>query len=189
MGTPITSKCTEETAFTICVIASAALSQKEKSTMIMQQLNVTTSDDEFAHIVRLAPLVSIDLIIRDNEQKVLVALRTNEPAKGAYFVPGGCIRKNETIESAFLRILEKETGCRAHFADARFLGVFQHFYPTNRYELSGYGTHYVVLAYEMRFAGRPMITLDGQHSGYRWMNEVELKTALDVHDNTKAYFC
>ena len=40
------------------------------------------TDDEFAEIVRLAPLVSIDLIIRDKEQKVLVALRTNEPAKG-----------------------------------------------------------------------------------------------------------
>jgi colanic acid biosynthesis protein WcaH len=66
------------------------------------------SDDEFAHIVRLAPLVSIDLIIRDDEQNVLVALRTNEPAKGVYFVPGGCIRKNETIENAFARILKKK---------------------------------------------------------------------------------
>jgi hypothetical protein len=55
-------------------------------------------EDEFAHVVRLAPLVSIDLVIRDNEQKVLVALRTNEPAKGVYFVPGGCILKNEAIE-------------------------------------------------------------------------------------------
>jgi hypothetical protein len=35
---------------------------------------------EFAHVVRLAPLVSIDLIIRNKEQKAFVALRTNEPA-------------------------------------------------------------------------------------------------------------
>src|SRR5260370_15583156 len=88
----------------------------------------TPSGDEFAHIVRLAPLVSIDLIIRDDKQNVLVALRTNEPAKGVYFVPGGCIRKDETIENAFVRILENETGCRASLTDAQFLGVFQHFY-------------------------------------------------------------
>lgn len=55
-----------------------------------------SDDDEFAHIVRLAPLVSIDLIIRAAKQNVLVALRTNEPARGVYFVPGGRIRKDET---------------------------------------------------------------------------------------------
>jgi colanic acid biosynthesis protein WcaH len=145
-------------------------------------------DDEFAHIVRLAPLVSIDLIIRDGEQNVLVALRTNEPAKGLYFVPGGCIRKDETIENAFARILANETGCRASFADARFTGVFQHFYPTNRHGSAGYGTHYIVLAQEVRFDGRPTIVLDDQHSVYRWMSEVELRASTDVHENTKAYF-
>ena len=84
----------------------------------------TLTENEFEQIVRLAPLVSIDLIIRDANEKVLVALRTNEPAKGTYFVPGGCIRKNETIENAFLRILKNETGCQATFADARLLGIF-----------------------------------------------------------------
>jgi hypothetical protein len=49
------------------------------------------SDEDFAHIVGLVPLVSIDLIIRDANGNVLVALRTNEPAKGVYFVPGGRI--------------------------------------------------------------------------------------------------
>jgi hypothetical protein len=65
--------------------------QRRGSTMT----STVPNDDEFAHIVRLAPLVSIDLIIRDDEQNVLVALRTNEPAKGVYFVPGGCIRKTK----------------------------------------------------------------------------------------------
>jgi colanic acid biosynthesis protein WcaH len=67
--------------------------------------------------------------------------------------------------------------------------VFQHFYPTNRHGLDDYGTHYIVLAHEVRFDRRPTIVLDDQHSTHRWMNEVDLKTAIDVHDNTKAYFC
>ena len=149
----------------------------------------TQSDDKFAQIVRLAPLVSVDLIIRNAKQNVFVALRTNEPAKGVYFVPGGCIRKDETIENAFARILENETGCHASFEEAQFLGVYQHFYSTNRYGLRGNGTHYVVLAYEVRFDHYPTIILDDQHSTYRWMNEDELRTAPDVHENTKAYFC
>jgi colanic acid biosynthesis protein WcaH len=147
------------------------------------------SDDGYANVVRSAPLVSIDLIIRDANENVLLALRTNEPARGTYFVPGGCIRKDETIENAFVRILATETGCRASFEKARFLGVFQHFYSTNRYGSTGYGTHYIVLAYELRFDCRPTIILDTQHSVHRWMSEAELKAATDVHDNTKAYFC
>ena len=119
---------------------------------------------------------------------MLVGLRTNEPAKGFYFVPGGRIRKDETIQAAFVRILKVETGCRISFDRAQFLGVFQHFYSSNRYGLGGFGTHYVVLAYELRLDYRPTIILDGQHSEHRWMSEAELKAASDVHNNTKIFF-
>jgi hypothetical protein len=47
----------------------------------------------------------------------------------------------ETIEMAFTRIVQAETGCRAQIENARFLGVFQHFYAGNRYGEHGYGTH------------------------------------------------
>ena len=147
------------------------------------------TDDNFAQVVRLAPLVSIDLIILNPIQDVLVALRTSEPAKGFYFVPGGRIRKDETIQDAFVRILKVETGCQISFARAQFRGVFQHFYSTNRYGLGDFGTHYVVLAYELRLDCRPTIILDDQHSDCRWMSEEGLKAAADVHDNTKAFFC
>src|ERR1700738_2282456 len=100
-------------------------------------------DDDFAHIVRYAPLVSIDLIIRDLEGNVLLGLRENEPAKNTYFVPGGVIRKNETIREAFTRILNAETGLTASFDEATLVGAFEHFYKTNRFGHPDYGTHYV----------------------------------------------
>jgi colanic acid biosynthesis protein WcaH len=145
-------------------------------------------EDKFACIVRYAPLTCIDLIIRGPDNKVLVGLRTNEPAKNSYFVPGGIIRKNESIELAFARILRVETGCRASLSDARFLGVFQHFYSTNRFGAPTYGTHYVVLTYELQLNYRPEIVLDAQHSASKWMAEADLVSASDVHENTKAYF-
>jgi colanic acid biosynthesis protein WcaH len=146
------------------------------------------SEDKFACIVRYAPLPSIDLIIRDSDHRVLVGLRTNEPAKNYYFVPGGVIRKNETIELAFARILRAETGCNASLSDARFLGVFQHFYSANRFGEPSYGTHYVVLAYELQLDHCPAIVLDAQHSASKWMAAADLLSASDVHENTKAYF-
>jgi colanic acid biosynthesis protein WcaH len=146
------------------------------------------TDAQFADVVRLAPLVSIDLVIRDPDGDVLVGLRTNAPAKGFWFVPGGRIRKNETIRNAFARILQVETGTNAAFDGARFLGVFEHFYSDDRYGRATHGTHYVVLGYEVRFGSRPHIVLDAQHDLHRWMNEAELLGGADVHDYTKAYF-
>jgi len=87
-----------------------------------------------------------------------------------------------------VRILRAETGCRGDFNDARFLGAFQHFYWTNRFADPDYGTHYVVLGYELQLACRTPIVLDSQHSDFRWMDEAELISARDVHENTKAYF-
>jgi colanic acid biosynthesis protein WcaH len=144
-------------------------------------------DDDFAQIIRHAPLVSIDIIIRDDERNLFVGLRANEPARDYYFVPGGVIRKNETIGNAFKRILETETGCRAPLSDAKLFGVFEHLYETNRFGSPDYGTHYVVLAYELKLGHRPAFELDSQHSACRWMSEAEILSATTVHPNTKAY--
>jgi len=144
--------------------------------------------DQFAHVVRYAPLVSIDFIVTDSTQHVFLGLRRNEPAKGVFFVPGGVIRKDEPIGEAFGRILRAETGHEAPMSAARFLGVFEHFYPNNRFDDPGYGTHYVVLAYRLQLDRRPEIRLDDQHSEFRWMSAAELLATPNVHENTKAYF-
>jgi colanic acid biosynthesis protein WcaH len=146
------------------------------------------NDIEFAQIVRSTPLISVDLILRDPDGKVLVGLRTNEPAKGFYFVPGGIILKNETIAAAFARILHSELGCQVSFEKARFVGIFEHFYSANRFANPEFGTHYVALAYEVLLTCRPEIVLDTQHCAIRWIDEHELHEAIDVHPYTKAYF-
>lgn len=146
------------------------------------------SDEDFAFIVRNAPLVSVDLIIRDPEHRVLLGCRVNEPAKGHYFVPGGAIRKNETIQNAFAKILKAETGLHTSINEAKFIGVFEHFYDTNRFGDPEYGTYYVVLAYELSLTERPSVKLDLQHSDIRWLSDAEVLSAPDVHPNAKAYF-
>jgi colanic acid biosynthesis protein WcaH len=64
-------------------------------------------DSDIKTVIRLAPLVSIDLIIRDGANRVLLGLRNNEPAKGYFFVPGGIILKDEPLADAFTRIMKK----------------------------------------------------------------------------------
>ena len=146
------------------------------------------SNDEFAFVVRHTPLVSFDIIIRDAGGNVLVGLRTNEPAQGMYFVPGGIVRKNETLANAFARILEAEIGLKACLSEAKFIGVYEHLYETNTQGEHGYGTHYIVLAHELNLVERPQIVSDAQHVEFRWMSPFEIASSPDVHPNTQAYF-
>lgn len=107
-------------------------------------------DADFAHIVRIAPLISIDLVLHDPDRRVFVGRRTNEPAMGFVFAPGGVVRKNEKIACAFERVLAAETGLAVPRSAAQLLGVYEHFHPTNRFHDPSFDTHYVVLAYELR---------------------------------------
>jgi colanic acid biosynthesis protein WcaH len=71
------------------------------------------SHSDLNTVIRLAPLVSIDLIIRDNADRVLLGLRNNEPAKGYFFVPGGIILKDEPLPEAFARTKKRKSTIRA----------------------------------------------------------------------------
>lgn len=142
---------------------------------------------EYLEVIARAPLVSIDLIARNADGRVLVGLRRNEPAAGTWFVPGGTVRRNETLDAAFARISHAELGASYARRDARFIGVFEHFYPTNFLRAPGIGTHYIVLAHALTIARIDALP-QAQHSDYRWMSELELREHPQVHPYTRAYF-
>jgi colanic acid biosynthesis protein WcaH len=145
-------------------------------------------ETRWAAVVRDAPLVSIDLVVRDPDGAVLLGWRTNEPAKACWFVPGGVIRKGETIAAAFERITAAELGQAHALGEARLLGVHEHFYATNFREEAGYGTHYVVLAQALPLSARPSSLPTEQHAHYRWCPIDELLADDEVHAHVKRYF-
>jgi len=149
---------------------------------------------DFLAVVRHAPLVSIDLIVTDARGRALLGRRRNRPARDTWFVPGGRIRKDESLDAAFRRIVADELGIAgAERAGAVARGVFEHHYPDNFAGEPGVTTHYVVLAYawtmpdEAQGSGEAA-GMPEQHSAYRWMTPGELLGRDDVHENTKAYF-
>jgi len=150
--------------------------------------NTKLCPEEFAEIVRLAPLVSVDLIVKDRHNRVLLGMRKNRPAKNFWFVPGGRVMKNERIADAIVRIAKDELGIKAAAANAKFLGVFEHLYKENFACKKGFGTHYVVLAYEIRTSQTQLRGLDEQHSRYEWFDSSGAVNNKKVHPNTKAYF-
>ena len=144
---------------------------------------------DFLDVVRLTPLVSIDLIVTDGNRRVLLGQRRNRPAQDSWFVPGGRVKKNETLDTAFTRVVRDELGIASVQRSAsRLFGVFEHFYHDNFAGIEGVATHYVVLAYSLTLSGSVPIGCFDQHSGYAWLMPTEVLNRDDVHPNTKAYF-
>ena len=147
------------------------------------------SKEDFLTVVRLTPLVAIDLIVTDGNHHILLGHRRNRPAQGTWFVPGGRIAKDESLDTAFKRIVNNELGVASvERSTARFFGVYEHHYDDNFSGVEGVGTHYIVLAYAMTLSGTVPIGRFDQHSEYQWLLPDELLSRDDVHENTKAYF-
>lgn len=144
-------------------------------------------DDElFSSIVANTPLISIDLVIRSSGDEVLLGQRTNRPAQGKWFVPGGRILKDESMSDAFLRLTREELGLEHAIDQGIFLGVYEHFYPEN-YSGEGFSTHYVVLGYQLNL-DIPLEALPkGQHGEYRWWKQDELLQSDEVHLHSQWY--
>ena len=153
----------------------------------MSQTDMKLDKTTFIEVVKHAPLVAIDLIVKNHEEKTLVGLRQNEPAQATWFVPGGRILKNERIAQAFNRITTEELGQACIFEQAKFRGVFEHFYSTNFVACPGFGTHYIVLAYECSMIASKIELPQDQHQQYQWLSDQELLEHPQVHPYTKAY--
>ena len=145
-------------------------------------------DNKFLEVIKNTPLVAIDLIIKNNQGEILLGQRINYPAKGYWFVPGGRIMKNETIQLAFKRILKTETNLDYNFKNTKLLGAYDHIYTDNYLKTDGINTHYVVLGYELNLEDGIKLKKDSQHTEYRWWSVKDLLLNDMVHDNTKNYF-
>ncbi|WP_119154016.1 GDP-mannose mannosyl hydrolase [Caldimonas tepidiphila] len=146
------------------------------------------STDLFLSVVTHAPLVSIDLVCRNERDEVLLGMRRNRPAQDRWFVPGGRILKGERVDAALCRIVEAELGLAGGGPAPEFLGVFEHLYEDNFAGVDGIGTHYVVLAYQLRLDTGAGLAADAQHSELRWFPIGELLASPQVHEHTRAYF-
>lgn len=117
---------------------------------------------------------------------MLLGLRTNRPARGTWFVPGGAIRKDESLDQAFSRIARAELALELDRGSARLLG--QHFCGDNFAGRDGVSMHYVVLAHDIVLLSLPADAPRKQHRDLRAFGIAELLAHPDVHENTKAYF-
>ena len=124
--------------------------------------------EDFATVVRSTPLVSLDFIVENSRGEFLLGKRTNRPAQGYWFVPGGRVQKDETLEAAFERLTMAELGLRLPITAGQFYGVWhsrQRHWKTRangrrRQHFSGNDWRWTPAAYGLltdfrRISGRP----------------------------------
>lgn len=142
--------------------------------------------DKFKTLVDIAPLISIDFIARNNQDKILLGKRVNKPACDYFFTLGGRVFKNETINEAKKRILKNEIGLNIEDFNPKFIGVFEHFYKDSFVD-DNISTHYVNLGYEIEISHIQDLP-KAQHNIYVWLSKDEIMNSKEVYKYVKDYF-
>jgi len=145
------------------------------------------SQQRFYNLVQTGPLVGLDLLLCNSHNEVLLGLRKHAPAKGCWFVPGGRLFKDETIQDGVRRIVASEIPWRK-ISPPQFYGVYEHFYDHTFCSARG-TTHYVVLAFfcKIKATTVPALRLNPHHHILRWWPISAARKNRLVHPNTKAY--
>jgi len=142
----------------------------------------------FTNVIDSTPLVSIDLVVLNEKNEVLLGQRINRPAKGFWFVPGGRILKNEALADAFKRLTLVELGTQYLIENASLLGPYDHFYKDSVFD-ENISTHYVAIAYVLKVNSNELnsLPITQQHSNYSWLTKETLLESDKVHIHTKWY--
>ncbi len=149
------------------------------------------SEEDFCNAVASLPLVSVDFCIQSGS-KILLGKRSNSPAKGYWFTPGGRIRKNEKIHEAIKRIFLTEIGQDLlDSTDLVLMGIWDHIYEDSAFS-DAIGTHYVNLPHCIAIDNVEELSSlpngpSHQHSKWRWFELEEAVTSKLVHLNAQEY--
>ncbi len=106
-------------------------------------------EDLFLLLTRLTPLVNVDLLIKDDQNRTLLTWRDDEFYSAGWHLPGGVIRFRETAAERLSAVARNELGAEVIF-DSRPLWVAEMIDHTR--EIRG---HFISLLYRCALASAP----------------------------------
>jgi len=65
-------------------------------------------EEVFLFISHLTPMVNVDLLIKDENKRILLSWRDDQYAGTGWHLPGGIVRFKEKLETRILKVAEKE---------------------------------------------------------------------------------
>ena len=144
-------------------------------------------NERFKQLVKYGVLFSIDLVVLDDQNRILLGQRTNPPAQGYWFVPGGRVFKSEPLTEAFQRICLNELGLCVDYNQACLLGLFDHFYDDSVFGRD-ISTHYVNAPFFLKNDELDLNSLPKlQHQDYRWLALEQFEHDATIHSYSKLF--
>lgn len=128
---------------------------------------------QYEEIIKIFPRVCVDILIVDDQERVLLILRENEPAKGQWWFPGGRIHIGETRMEAARRKLKEE--CNLEVTKLDEVATFDLLFI-----VEGTTIHDVTILFKMVVSSNCKIQTDKQAKAYGWFTPAECG-ALNLH--------
>ncbi len=98
----------------------------------------------FYFVSRLLPLVNVDLLIKDERGRTLLAWRDDVYCGRGWHIPGGIVRFRETLEQRINKVAQNEIGAKIKF-DPLPLAITQLIHPDLKNR-----SHFVSVLYQCR---------------------------------------
>lgn len=118
----------------------------------------------YEKILDVIPITCVDIIIKNDNDEILLLKRMNEPAKNEYWFPGGRIFKNESIENCIKRKLKEEIS--SELESFEFIGFSNTEFPTGPFDKP---VHTINLTYSVKIKNK-LVKIDGNHEKFIWTN-------------------
>jgi colanic acid biosynthesis protein WcaH len=130
-------------------------------------------DKEYKLILEWMPIPTVDAIITFKDNFLLLK-RNNPPVKGEWWLPGGRVRKGESLEEAVKREALEETGLKCRIIHQ--VGVISQVFPEC----------HTISIYYLAEAESSKVKLNEEHSDYKWVSRLPkgshhyLKTMIET---------
>lgn len=72
-------------------------------------------DEIFYYISRTTPLINVDLLIKDENGRTLLAWRDDKYSGTGWHIPGGIIRHKESMKTRIKKVAQKEIGAEIEY--------------------------------------------------------------------------
>ncbi|VVB93012.1 GDP-mannose mannosyl hydrolase [uncultured archaeon] len=141
-------------------------------------------EEVFLFVSRLTPLVNVDLLIKDENGRVLLSWREDKFVGAGWHLPGGIVRFKEKMEQRLMKVAEKEIGTGVEFNP---VPIAMNELICNHNTTRG---HYISILYDCFLSSKfiPKNTgLNKIDNGYLMWHDVCPANLINVHEIYRKY--
>ena len=129
-------------------------------------MNKFIPENIYKEFLKNMPIFCIDFLINYKDEFLLLK-RNEEPLKGIYWLPGGRLKKNETLDKFSHRVQSREI--RIYFKNYSIIGFSNFLFKES---INSRATHTPTLLFEITVQNKFTPNIDKTHSEYRWSKDL-----------------